>query len=79
MPDQAAQMQKAWQMFDKDGSGEIDGAEFSNFMNSEIVTSQLGGNKLDQDLITKIFESLDESEDGKIDFQQTFNSCLYLT
>ena len=70
MPDQAAQMQKAWQMFDTDGSNEIDETEFANFMNSDIVTSQLGGNKLDPELISKIFKALDDSGDGKVDFQE---------
>ena len=70
MGDQAAQMQKAWQMFDTDGSNEIDATEFANFMNSEIVTGQLGGNKLDAELITKIFTALDQSGDGKVDFQE---------
>ena len=64
------EMQKAWQMFDTDGSNEIDATEFANFMNSEIVTGQLGGNKLDAELITKIFTALDQSGDGKVDFQE---------
>ena len=70
MADQAAQMQKAWQMFDKDGNNEISEAEFAEFMNSEIVTGQLGGNKLEPELISKIFKALDNSGDGKVDFQE---------
>merc|ERR1711879_787846 len=69
MSHQMEQLQKGWAMFDKDGSQEIDLEEFKGFMNSDIVTKQVGG-ALEASLIEKIFKSIDVSGDGKIDFKE---------
>merc|ERR1711976_30770 len=69
MSTQMEELKKGWAMFDKDGSQEIDMDEFKSFMNSDVVTKQVGG-ALDNDLIEKIFKAIDVSGDGKIDFKE---------
>merc|ERR1712110_709817 len=69
MSAQMEELKKGWAMFDKDGSQEIDMDEFKGFMNSEVVTKQVGG-ALENSLIEKIFKAIDVSGDGKIDFKE---------
>ena len=65
---QQEQLERAWKMFDRDGSGEISKSEFAKFMRSKVVTSRV--RNVPEDIVDKVFRRLDADGSGQIDFSE---------
>lgn len=67
-------LRAAFQMFDTDGSGKIDGAEIKQLLEGEDFKDQVS-----KDQLNKLIEEVDANGDGEIDFEEFLHMMRQVT